>query len=176
MRFGRYAVPDLTPELVPDYKFEIGKGVVYRDGTDVAIFATGYMVHLALEASDMLKEEGISAAVINIHTVKPIDREITLKYAKQCGAIVTAEEHNVIGGLGSAVCDVVSECCPVPVLKVGVEDSFGKSGSVPELLKSISMVSDDFKIIGAGACGKGYKEWVRVSDGGPALKVRVKLA
>ena len=135
LRFGRYAVPDLTKELFPDYKYEIGRGVTYRDGTDVAIVATGYMVHLAMEAADMLAAEGISARVINIHTIKPLDNELIVKAAKECGAIVTAEEHTVIGGLGSAVCEAVSEICPVPVCRVGVEDEFGRSGQVPELLE-----------------------------------------
>ena len=135
LRFGRYAVPDLTKELFPDYKYEIGRGVTYRDGTDVAIVATGYMVHLAMEAADMLAAEGINARVINIHTIKPLDNELIIKAAKECGAIVTAEEHTVIGGLGSAVCEAVSESCPVPVCRVGVEDEFGRSGQVPELLE-----------------------------------------
>ena len=135
LRFGRYAVPDLTKELFTDYKYEIGRGVTYRDGTDVAIVATGYMVHLAMEAADMLAAEGISARVINIHTIKPLDNELIVKAAKECGAIVTAEEHTVIGGLGSAVCEAVSESCPVPVCRVGVEDEFGRSGQVPELLE-----------------------------------------
>ena len=135
LRFGRFAVPDLTPEIVPDYKFELGKGVTYREGKDVTIVATGYMVHLAVEAADILKAEGIDAGVINIHTVKPLDTELIVEAARRSGAIVTAEEHNVIGGLGSAVCDAVSEEYPVPVLKVGVEDQFGRSGKVPELLE-----------------------------------------
>ena len=135
MRFGRYAVPDLTPELIPDYKFEIGKGVVYREGRDVTIVATGYMVHLALEASDILKAEGIDAGVINIHTIKPIDKAVIADAAKNSGAIVTAEEHSIIGGLGSAVAEVVAESCPVPVIRVGVEDIYGRSGQVPELLE-----------------------------------------
>ena len=135
LRFGRFAVPDLTPEIVPDYKFELGKGVTYREGKDVTIVATGYMVHLAVEAADILKAEGIDAGVINIHTVKPLDTELIVEAARRSGAIVTAEEHNVIGGLGSAVCDAVSEAYPVPVLKVGVEDQFGRSGKVPELLE-----------------------------------------
>ena len=141
MRFGRFAVPDLTAELFPDYKFEIGKAVSYREGRDVTIIATGYMVHLALEASDMLKEEGIDAGVINIHTVKPIDKEAIVKAAERSGAIVTAEEHNIIGGLGSAVAEVVSESHPVPVLRVGVEDSSGRSGKVPELLEIYGLTS-----------------------------------
>ncbi|MBR2930678.1 MAG: transketolase family protein [Clostridia bacterium] len=135
MRFGRYAVPDLTPELVKDYKFEIGKGVVYREGSDVTIFATGYMTHLAVEAADMLLAEGIKAEVINIHTIKPIDSELILKSVAKTGCAVTAEEHTVIGGLGDSVASVTSAACPVPVMKVGVEDVFGKSGQVPELLE-----------------------------------------
>ena len=141
LRFGRYAVPDLTPELLPDYKFEIGKGVTYREGRDVTIVATGYMVHLALEAADMLKAEGIDAGVINIHTVKPLDKTLIAEAAKRSGAIVTAEEHNIIGGLGSAVAEAVSETCPVPVIRVGVEDIYGRSGQVPELLEIYGLTS-----------------------------------
>lgn len=135
LRFGRYAVPNLTPELVSDYKFEIGKGVTYREGKDVTIVATGYMVHLALEAVDILKAEGIDAGVINIHTIKPLDTELLVSAAKRTGAMVTAEEHNVIGGLGAAVCEALGGTYPVPVLRVGVEDSYGRSGKVPELLE-----------------------------------------
>ena len=135
LRFGRFAVPNLTSELVPDYKFEIGKGVTYREGKDVTIVANGYMVHLAVEAADMLKAEGIDAGVINIHTIKPLDTELIVSAAKKSGAIVTAEEHSVIGGLGGAVAEVLAESYPVPVLRVGVEDKFGRSGKVPELLE-----------------------------------------
>ena len=135
LRFGRFAVPNLTPELVPDYKFELGKGVTYREGTDVTIVATGYMAHLAVEAADMLAAEGLSAGVINIHTIKPLDTELILNAAKKTGAIVTAEEHTIVGGLGAAVCEALSESYPVPVLRVGVEDKYGKSGKVPELLE-----------------------------------------
>ncbi len=143
LRFGRFAVPDLTPELVPDYKFEFGRGVTYREGKDVAIVATGYMAHLAMEAAELLSKEGIEAEVINIHTIKPLDSELIARAAEKCGAIVTAEEHNVIGGLGSAVCEVVAECCPVPVLKVGVEDKFGRSGRVPELLEIYGLTAEN---------------------------------
>ncbi len=143
MRFGRFAVPDLTPELLPGYKFEIGKGVTYREGKDVTIVATGYMVHLALEAADILKAEGIDAGVINVHTIKPIDSDLITEAAKRSGAIVTAEEHSVIGGLGSAVAEVVAESCPVPVLRVGVEDSYGRSGQVPELLEIYGLTSEN---------------------------------
>lgn len=135
LRFGRYAVPDLTPELLPDYRFELGKGVEYNRGTDVTIVATGYMVHLALEARELLAKEGISAGVVNIHTIKPLDDALIERVARETGAIVTAEEHNVIGGLGSAVADLVARTYPVPVRMVGVEDTFGRSGQVPELLE-----------------------------------------
>ncbi|MBQ7363482.1 MAG: transketolase family protein [Clostridia bacterium] len=145
LRFGRFAVPDLTPELVPDYKFELGRGVQYKEGRDVTIIATGFMVHLAVEAAEELAAEGIDAGVINIHTVKPLDNELVVKAARTSGAIVTAEEHNVIGGLGSAVCDVLAEECPVPVLKVGVTDKYGKSGNVPELLEVYGLTKDNIK-------------------------------
>ena len=132
LRFGRYAVPTL---LAPSYKFELGKGVKMTDGSDVTIFANGLLVSMALEAAELLKADGISARVVNIHTIKPIDRELVIACAKETGAVVTAEEHNIIGGLGSAVCEVLSEACPVPVLRVGVEDQFGRSGKVPPLLE-----------------------------------------
>ena len=143
LRFGRYAVPDLTPELVPDYKFEIGKGVTYREGSDVTIVANGYMVHLAMEAAEMLASEGISAEVINIHTVKPLDTELILASARKTGAVVTAEEHSIIGGLGSAVCESLCERCPVPVVRVGVQDEFGRSGQVPELFEIYGLTSSN---------------------------------
>ncbi len=132
MRFGRLAVPRINSE---DYKFELGKGVLLKDGKDVTIVATGLMVNEALLAADMLKEDGIDARVINIHTIKPIDKDILVKAAKETGAIVTAEEHSIIGGLGGAVCEVLSESCPVPVLRLGVNDTFGRSGPALELLK-----------------------------------------
>ena len=134
LRFGRFAVPDLSSEM-EGYKFELGKGVLYREGKDVTIIANGFMVHLAVEAAEMLAAEGISAEVINIHTVKPLDDALVIASASKTGAVVTAEEHSVIGGLGSAVCDTLAENCPVPVIKVGVQDSFGRSGKVPELLE-----------------------------------------
>ena len=133
MRFGRFAVPVIND--TPDYKFEVGKGVELVDGSDVTIVATGLMVSMALEAAQMLKEEGIAARVVNIHTIKPIDKEIIVKAAKETGAIVTAEEHNIIGGLGGAVSEVICEACPVPVLRVGVEDKYGHSGKGPPLLE-----------------------------------------
>lgn len=143
LRFGRYAVPDLTPELVPNYKFEIGRGVVYKEGSDVTLVATGFMSHLAVEAAELLLSEGISAEVINVHTVKPLDAELIASSAAKTGAVVTAEEHNVIGGLGSAVCEALSERCPVPVLRVGVRDSFGASGKVPELLEHYGLTAEN---------------------------------
>ena len=142
MRFGRFAVPDLTAEM-KDYKFEIGKGVTMRDGKDVTIVATGFMVHVALEAAELLKNEGIDARVLNIHTIKPLDCDLLVKAARQTGAIVTAEEHNIIGGLGSAVSEAVCEVAPVPVLRVGVEDKFGKSGKVPELLEEYGLTAEN---------------------------------
>lgn len=132
MRFGRLAVPRVNDEAT--YKFELGKGVLLRDGKDVTIVATGLMVNEALMAADELAKEGIDARVINIHTIKPIDEDILVKAAKETGVIVTAEEHNVIGGLGGAVCEVLSEKAPVPVLRVGVEDTYGRSGPAVELL------------------------------------------
>ena len=139
LRFGRMAVPVLYDQNT--YKFEFGKGITMADGKDVTIVATGYMVHLALEAAETLAAEGIDARVINIHTIKPLDKEIILKAAEETGAIVTAEEHNIIGGLGSAVAETVCEGCPVPMLRVGVEDKFGKSGKVPPLLEEYGLTA-----------------------------------
>ena len=142
MRFGRFPVPNLTPEI-KDYRFEIGRGVTYREGRDVTIVATGYMVHLAVEAADILAKEGIDAGVINIHTVKPLDTALITEAAKRSGAIVTAEEHTVIGGLGAAVCEALAESCPVPVIRVGVEDQYGRSGKVPELLELYGLTAEN---------------------------------
>ena len=131
LRFGRLAVPRVNCE---DYKFELGKGVTLKDGNDVTIVATGLMVNEAVIAAEELKAEGIDARVINIHTIKPIDKDILVKAANETGVIVTAEEHSIIGGLGSAVMEAISEC-PVPVIRLGVNDTFGKSGPAVELLK-----------------------------------------
>ena len=136
IRFGRLAVPVIFGD---DYKFEIGKGVEMKEGNDVTIVATGLLVNEALIAHDMLKEEGINARVINIATIKPLDKDIILKAARETGAIVTAEEHSVIGGLGSAVSDVVCEEYPVPVVKLGVNDVFGHSGPAPKLLDEFGL-------------------------------------
>lgn len=133
VRFGRLAVPVINDG--PDYHFEIGKGIQLRDGTDVTILATGLTVSMALEAAKALETEGISVRVINIHTIKPLDEEIILKAAKETGLLITAEEHNIIGGFGSAVSELCSEKYPVRVVKIGVNDVFGKSGPAAELLK-----------------------------------------
>lgn len=133
IRFGRAAVPDLSAEN-PDYKFEIGKGVVLKEGKDVSIFASGITVYMALEAAEILAKEGIDAEIINIHTIKPLDNELVCASAKKTGCVVTAEEHTVIGGLGGAVAEVLSETCPTIVRRVGVNDAWGASGSANELL------------------------------------------
>ena len=138
MRFGRLAVPRVFDE---SYKFRIGKGAYLKEGKDVTIIATGLLVERALQAAESLKADGIDAAVINMATIKPIDRDIIIDAAKKTGAIVTAEEHNIIGGLGAAVAEVICETVPVPVLRVGVEDTFGKSGPALELLEIFGLNS-----------------------------------
>lgn len=142
MRFGRLAVPRIFDE---DYKFEIGKAVTLKEGTDVTIIATGLMVNEAVMAAEELEAEGISVELINMHTIKPLDKEAVVKAAKKTGCIVTAEEHNVIGGLGDAVCDAVCAEYPVPVVKVGVEDTFGKSGPAVELLHIFGLDAANIK-------------------------------
>lgn len=132
LRFGRLAVPVFNDEAT--YRFEIGKGIVLKEGSDVSIFATGLCVKEAMEAEAMLAADGIHAEIINIHTIKPIDRELVVKSALKTGKVVTVEEHSVIGGLGSAVCDVLCEEAPTKVLKIGVNDVFGESGPALELL------------------------------------------
>ncbi len=132
LRFGRLATPVINDRS--DYKFELGKGVVLREGKDVTIIATGLCVAESLAAADMLEKDGISAKVINIHTIKPLDEELVIAAAKETGKVVTVEEHSVIGGLGSAVCDCLSEKCPTKVLKVGVNDTFGESGPAVQLI------------------------------------------
>jgi len=136
MRFGRLAVPVVFGD---DYKFEIGKGVELKEGTDVTIIATGLLVNEALQAYELLKEEGINARIINMHTIKPLDKDIVIKAAKETGAIVTAEEHSVVGGLGSAVSEVLAEEYPVPVVKLGVYDEFGHSGPAQKLLDEFGL-------------------------------------
>ena len=132
LRFGRLAVPVINDR--PDYKFELGKGVVLREGKDVTIVATGLCVSSALEAAEKLAADGIDAKIINIHTIKPLDEELIVAAAKETGKVVTVEEHSVVGGLGSAVCDALAEKCPVPVKKIGVQDVFGESGPAVALL------------------------------------------
>ena len=140
VRLGRSAVPTIFDE---SYKFEIGKGTVVRQGNDATIIACGIMVYEAIKAAEELALEGINARVINMSTIKPIDKELIITAAKETKAIVTAEEHSIIGGLGSAVCEVVSEECPVVVKKVGVKDSFGESGTPAELLKKYGLTAND---------------------------------
>ena len=137
MRFGRAAVPVINDR--PDYKFEVGKAVVVKDGTDMVIFANGVCVAEALGAAEKLAADGINAAVVNVHTVKPIDQDTILEFAKKTNRVFTVEEHSVIGGLGSAVCDVLSENYPVKVKKIGVYDRFGKSGPVGALMKEFQL-------------------------------------
>jgi len=137
MRFGRLAVPVINDN--PDYKFEIGKGIVLREGKDVAIIATGLEVGESLAAAEMLAADGIDAKVINIHTIKPLDEELVIAAAKETGKVVTVEEHSVIGGLGSAVAEVLSEKAPTKMLKIGVNDTFGESGPAVALIKKYGL-------------------------------------
>ena len=137
LRFGRLAVPVIND--TPDYKFEIGKGITLKEGKDVAIIATGLCVNSALEAAEMLAKDGIDAKVINIHTIKPLDEELIVAAAKETGKVVTVEEHSVIGGLGGAVCEVLSEKAPVPVKRIGVNDVFGESGPAVKLIEKYGL-------------------------------------
>ena len=141
MRFGRLATPVFNDEAT--YKFELGKGVELTSGNDVAIVATGLLVYEAVKAAETLKAEGINARVINIHTIKPLDEEIVIKAAKETGLVVTCEEHSVIGGLGSAVCDVLAEKCPTKVVKIGVNDVYGYSGPAVDLLKEFGLCAEN---------------------------------
>ena len=137
LRFGRLAVPVIND--TPDYKFEIGKGVVLKEGKDLTIFATGLEVNESLEAAKKLAEDGIDAEVINIHTIKPIDADLIVKSASKTGKVVTVEEHSVIGGLGGAVAEVLSEKCPTKMLRIGVKDTFGESGPAVKLLEKYEL-------------------------------------
>ncbi len=141
MRLGRLAVETVTDEI-PGYKFEIGKGVTLRDGKDVTIIAVGMNVQMALKAAELLEAKGISARVIDMHTIKPLDEELILKAAKETGAIVTTEEANVLGGLGAAVCELLSGQYPVPVVRHGVEDEFGRSGVAPKVLEAYNITPE----------------------------------
>ena len=150
LRFGRMAVPVFNDEAT--YKFEIGKGIVLREGTDLTIVATGLCVNSAMEAAEKLAADGISAEVINIHTIKPLDEELVLASAKKTGKVVTVEEHSVIGGLGSAVCDVLSEKQPTPVKKLGVNDTYCESGPAAKLVEK-------YRLDGTGVYEQ-IKEWM----------------
>lgn len=141
LRLGRLAVEEINDEST--YKFELGKGVTLKEGNDVTLIATGLMVGEALKAYDLLKEEGIEARVINIHTIKPIDEEIITKAAKETGALVSCEEHTIMGGLGSAVAEVVCENYPAPLVRVGTKDVFGKSGTPKELMEQYNLTAKD---------------------------------
>ena len=150
LRFGRLAVPVINTN--PDYKFEIGKGVALREGSDLTIIATGLCVNSALEAAEMLAKDGVSAKVINIHTIKPLDEELVVEAAKATGKVVTVEEHSVIGGLGGAVCETLAAKAPTPVLRIGVQDTFGESGPAAALLTK-------YKLDGAGVYEQ-IKAWL----------------
>ena len=150
IRFGRLAVPVINDN--PDYKFELGKGIVLREGTDLTIIATGLCVSGALDAAEKLAAEGISAEVINIHTIKPLDKELIWQSAKKTGKVVTAEEHSVLGGLGGAVCEALAEKTPVPVLRIGIQDVFGESGPAAKLIAK-------YKLDGDGIYEQ-IKEWI----------------
>ena len=152
LRFGRLAVPVFHDEA--NFKFEIGKGEVIQDGTDVAIIANGLLVAEAIEAGKILAEAGISARIINMATIKPLDEELVLKAAKECGKIITCEEHNIIGGLGEAVCSCVAEKCPVPVRRIGVNDELGHSGPAVALLKQFGLSADHIVEVAKEFCGK----------------------
>ncbi len=153
LRLGRLAVESVT-DTVEGYQFEIGKGAVLKDGADVTIVAVGLMVQMALKASEILSEEGISARVVDMHTIKPIDGELLAKCAKETGAIVTTEEHNVLGGLGGAVAEYVSENCPVPVVRHGVYDEFGRSGKAESVLHAFGLSPEEIAEKAREAIGK----------------------
>jgi len=152
IRFGRLAVPVFHDE--ENFQFQIGKGEVLQDGTDVAIIATGLMVNEAVEAGKALKELGINARIINLCTIKPLDEELVLKAAQECGKIITCEEHNIIGGLGEAVCSYLSEKCPTPVRRIGVNDEFGHSGPAAALLKQFGLCAEHIVEVAKDFCGK----------------------
>ena len=149
LRFGRLAIPVFHEE---GFKFEIGKGEVLRDGTDVAIIANGLLVYEAIQAGEALAEQGINAMVINMATVKPLDEELVLEAAKKCGKIITAEEHSVIGGLGEAVCSLLSEKLPTPVRRIGVNDEFGHSGPAVPLLKQFGLSAENIVAVAEEFC------------------------
>ncbi len=151
LRFGRLAVPVFHSE---DYKFEIGKGEVLKEGNDVAIIANGLLTYEAILAGEELEKLGIHARVINMATIKPLDEELVLKAAKECGKIITCEEHSIIGGLGEAVCSFVSENCPAVVRRIGVNDEFGHSGPAVDLLKQFGLSCENIVAVAKELCGK----------------------
>ena len=152
LRLGRLAVESVNNN--DDYKFEIGKGITLRDGSDITVIATGLLVGEAVKAADALKAEGISVRVIDMHTIKPLDKELVLKAAKETGKIITAEEHNVIGGLGDAVASVLAEELPTPLVKIGVNDEFGYSGPATELLKEFGLCASHIQKVVKKTRGK----------------------
>jgi transketolase len=151
LRFGRLAVPVFHEE---GFSFQIGKGEVMREGTDIAIIANGLMVYEAIQAGEALAKEGINARIINMSTVKPLDEELVLKAAKECGKIITCEEHSVIGGLGEAVCSLLSEKLPTPVKRIGMNDEFGCSGPAGELLQHYGLCAENIAKVAKEFCGK----------------------
>ena len=151
LRFGRLAIPVFHSE---DYDFQVGKGEILKDGTDVAIIANGLLTYEAIKAGEELAAAGINAMIINMATIKPIDEELVVEAAKKCGKIITCEEHSIIGGLGEAVCSVLSEKCPTPVRRIGVNDEFGHSGPAMELLKQFGLTSDHIVEVAKDFCGK----------------------
>ena len=149
LRFGRLAVPVFHSE---DYKFQIGKGEIVKDGKDVAIIANGLLVYEAIKAAEELKEAGIDAMVINMATIKPLDEELVLEAAKKCGKVITCEEHSIIGGLGEAVCSVLSEKLPTPVKRIGVNDEFGHSGPAVKLLEQFGLCASNIVAVAKDFC------------------------
>ena len=151
LRFGRPKVPNFTPA---DQKFEIGKALMLHEGTDVSIFCTGHLVWKSIEAANMLQEKGISAEVINIHTIKPIDTRAIIESAKKTGAVVTAEEHQIIGGMGSTIAEVLSSECPTPIEFVGVKDTFGESGTPDQLMEKYGLTAENVALAAEKAIAK----------------------
>ncbi len=151
LRFGRLAIPVFHSE---DYNFQVGKGEILKDGTDVAIIANGLLTYEAIKAGEALAEAGINAMIINMATIKPIDEELIVEAAKKCGKIITCEEHSIIGGLGEAVCSVLSEKYPTPVRRIGVNDEFGHSGPALELLEQFGLTSNHIVEVAKDFCGK----------------------
>ncbi len=151
LRFGRLAVPVFHEE---GFEFKIGKGEIMRDGTDVAIIANGLLVYEAVQAGEALAEQGINAMIINMSTVKPLDEELVLEAARQCGKVITCEEHSIVGGLGEAVCSLLSEKLPTPVRRIGINDVFGESGPAAALLKKYGLTAENIVAVAKDFCGK----------------------